>query len=61
MIAIVAGGLHSLALTRDGSVVAWGCGGGNPSDDFGQCRVPTAASHHVIAIAAGSAHAEEAR
>jgi hypothetical protein len=32
------------------SVVAWGCGSGR---DRGQCSVPEAARHGVIAIAAG--------
>jgi len=45
----------SLALTKDGSVVAWGCG--SPSFvDSGQCRVPASAKHGVTAIAAGNAH-----
>ena len=35
-----------------GTVVAWGCGGGN---DFGQCTVPSGLSG-VTAIAAGSYH-----
>src|SRR5437588_8510791 len=33
-----------------GSVLAWGCGGGN---DFGQCAVPVGAGSGVTAIAAG--------
>jgi hypothetical protein len=38
--------------TASGTVVAWGCGGGN---DFGQCSVPVGLAG-VTAIAAGSAH-----
>jgi hypothetical protein len=34
--AVAAGLFHSLALKRDGTVVAWGCTGAN----FGQCSVP---------------------
>jgi len=53
--AIAAGTFHSLALKKDGSVVAWGCVG--PPDaiiHFGQCRVPASARSGVIAIAAGT-------
>ena len=50
--AIAAGGSHSLALKGDGSVVAWGCGGGS---DFGQCSVPSDLSG-VTAISAGYSH-----
>ena len=53
VIAIAAGAAHSLALTRDGIVIAWGCGG-DPSSDGGQCAVPAAAQRGVIAIAAGT-------
>ena len=42
---------HSLALRRDGSVVAWGCG----SEDAGQCSVPAGLTS-VTAIAAGRDH-----
>ncbi len=45
----IAAGFHSLALKSDGTVVAWGCGGGA---DFGQCSVPSGLSG-VTAIAAG--------
>jgi hypothetical protein len=41
---------HSLALRRDGTVVAWGCRNGA---DWGQCTVPTDLSD-VVAIAAGT-------
>jgi alpha-tubulin suppressor-like RCC1 family protein len=43
----------SLALTKDGSVAAWGCGG---RGDFGQCHVPASARRGVTAIAAGYFH-----
>jgi hypothetical protein len=39
-------------LKGDGTVVAWGCGGGN---DYGQCSVPSGLSG-VTAIAAGDFH-----
>ena len=35
--AIAAGQSHNLALEGDGTVLAWGCGGGL---DFGQCTTP---------------------
>ena len=47
--AVAAGQYHSLALRRDGTVVAWGCGANAP----GQCSVPTGLSG-VTAIAAGT-------
>ena len=54
VIAIAAGAYHSLALTKDGRVIAWGC---KPkSSDYGQCRVPGPARHGVTAIAAGVYH-----
>ena len=58
MTAIAAGFYHSLALKKDGSVIAWGCG---PNDfvtytDFGQCTIPAAAASGVTAIAAGYYH-----
>ena len=46
VIAIAAGEYHSLALKRDGTVVAWG------SNAKGQTTVPTSATN-VVAIAAG--------
>ena len=46
VVAIAAGGSHSLALKSDGTVVAWG------SNGHGQTTVPAGLSH-VIAIAAG--------
>ena len=53
MTAIAAADYDSLALKQDGSVIAWGCGGGA---NFGQCTVPAAASSGVTAIAAGLRH-----
>lgn len=49
VIAIAAGGGHSLALKRDGTVVAWGVN----SED--QATVPAGLSN-IVAIAAGSGH-----
>jgi hypothetical protein len=49
--AIAAGDSHSLAVTSDGTVVAWGCAFG----DYGQCSVPGGLSG-VTAVAAGFAH-----
>jgi Regulator of chromosome condensation (RCC1) repeat len=51
--AIAAGGLYSLALKGDGSVVAWPCANVVPA--FGQCNVPSGPSD-VAAIAAGAFH-----
>jgi hypothetical protein len=50
--AIAAGLTHSLALRGDGTVVAWGCGGGV---SYGQCSVPIGLAS-VTAIAAGGYH-----
>ncbi|HEX6700614.1 MAG TPA: hypothetical protein VF101_07770 [Gaiellaceae bacterium] len=47
--AVAAGQYHSLALKRDSTVVAWGCGANTP----GQCSVPSGLSG-VTAIAAGT-------
>src|SRR5947207_1923734 len=49
VVAIAAGGDHSLALKRNGTVVAWGWNGG------GQSTVP-AGLNNVVAIAAGRNH-----
>ncbi len=49
--AIAAGTSHSLGLTGDGTVVAWGC----TADDYGQCSVPSGLTG-VTAIAAGDFH-----
>lgn len=49
VIAISAGEYHSLALTADGTVVAWG------ANFAGQLNVPTGLSH-VVAISAGGFH-----
>ena len=53
--AIAAGYAHSLALKKDGSVVAWGCGSSsvlNFATDRGQCTVPPGLPT-VTAIAGG--------
>lgn len=47
--AIAAGSTHSIAITRDGTVVAWGAGGN------GQLDVPDGL-HDVVAIAAHGSH-----
>jgi hypothetical protein len=52
--AIAAGAYYSLALKKDGAVLAWGCGCCNT--DHGQCTVPAAAANGVTAIAAGYWH-----
>lgn len=49
VVAVAAGGEHSLALKADGTVVAWGF------DGYGQCDVPAGLSN-VTAVAAGWAH-----
>ena len=53
VVAVAAGYSHSVALKSNGSVLAWGCGGGF---DYGQCTVPAGAASGVIAIAAGQYH-----
>ena len=50
VMAIAAGGGHTVALKNDGSLVAWG----NNSD--GQTTIPIAAQTGVTAIAAGDSH-----
>ena len=52
MTAIAAGGYHSLALKSDGTVVAWGCGGGTTTGSAA-CRRGLSG---VTAIAAGVYH-----
>src|SRR5436190_13615539 len=48
---IAAGDFHSLALLRDGEVIAWG------DNTFGQTDIPAILSHrHVVEIAAGNIH-----
>ena len=49
VVAIAAGGYHSLALKYDGTVVAWG------DDSVGQTNVPAGLSN-VVAVAAGGFH-----
>ena len=49
VVAIAAGGSHSLALKSDGTLVAWG------SNDNGESTVPTGLTN-VVAIAAGISH-----
>jgi alpha-tubulin suppressor-like RCC1 family protein len=57
VIAIAAGGYHSLALKADGTVVAWGAGGPGQSGDpnYGQATVPAGLTG-VTSVAAGQAH-----
>src|SRR6185436_14214452 len=57
VVAIAAGGHHSLAVKSDGTVVAWGAGKTVKSDglNIGQSLVPTGLSG-VIAVAAGELH-----
>ena len=50
VVAVAAGGTHSLAIKTDGSVLAWG------DDSDGQSTVPAGASSGVTAIAAGQWH-----
>ena len=49
VVAIAAGGLHTVALKQDGTVVAWG------RNDEGQTKVPAGLSR-VVAIAARQYH-----
>ena len=51
VVAIAAGGYHTVALKQDGTVVAWG------QNEYGQTRVPAGLSG-VVAIAAGGYHTE---
>lgn len=46
---VAAGERHSLALRKDGAVVAWG------DNSAGQCRVPKP-NKDFVAVAAGAAH-----
>lgn len=48
--AVAAGYMHSLALSDDGKVIAWG------ANQFGQATVPSACHTGVEAIAAGGSH-----
>src|SRR5690606_3129654 len=47
---IAAGNAHSLAVTPDGRVVAWG------ANHFGQTNVPDEALRDVVSVAAGHDH-----
>ena len=49
MVAVAAGGVHSLALRADGTVAAWG------DNEYGQTTVPAWLSN-VVAVAAGVVH-----
>ena len=49
MVAIAAGGGHTVALKQDGTVVAWG------GNSYGQTTVPAGLSG-VVAVAAGGSH-----
>jgi alpha-tubulin suppressor-like RCC1 family protein len=49
VVAVAAGGFHSLALNVDGTVIAWGQNG------YGQASVPAGLSN-VVALAAGNYH-----
>jgi len=55
--AIAAGGIHSLALQSNGTVVAWGAGTNNTGSwpDLGQAMVPAGLTN-VVAVAAGAGH-----
>ena len=56
VVAIAAGGWHSLALKADGTVVAWGAGTTNTDwPNYGQAIIPANLSN-VVAIAAGAFH-----
>ena len=50
VVAVSAGGTHSLALLGDGRVVAWG------QNWAGQCDVPDGALSNIVAVAAGYVH-----
>jgi hypothetical protein len=49
VVAIAAGGIHSFALRRDGTIIGWG------DDSAGQLEIPPGV-RHVVAIAAGGQH-----
>ncbi len=48
--AIAAGWAHSLALQKDGTVVAWG------NNEDSQCDVPPEIQGRILAIAAGGSY-----
>ena len=62
VVAVLAGGYHSLALTADGAVWSWGdgdCGKLGHSDEQRQLlpkKIEAFAGRHVAAVAAGSQH-----
>ncbi|MEK7685682.1 MAG: hypothetical protein AAB466_09695, partial [Verrucomicrobiota bacterium] len=49
VVAVAAGGFHSLALTAEGRVMAWG------NNEYGKTTVPSGLSN-VVAVAAGGFH-----
>ena len=49
MVAVAGGGLHSLVLKADGTVVCWG------NNDYGQTNMPATATN-VVALASGGYH-----
>ena len=55
IVAVAAGGYHTLALNADGCTVAWGARS-NVSVNYDQSLVPPAAMDGVVAVAAGLMH-----